>query len=929
MPRQSLAPASCTIRSHTASRLGSPPIITTCRSGHGCRSAGSLRRGRTAPGGTAFDGPPQYDRRPCHPSERHDRRPGRPPPRGITRPAGGQSRPCSYARAVAAARDGTRSFARMLLTCRSTVRSLSTSRVAIARFVSPAATSRSTSSSRGAQAAVRRPRRAAATASRASSGCAPSSANTAAAASCSIAAASSSPSARHAAASRTRVRAASYGACRSCHSRAAVRRATSAAGGVAVGEVQRAARVGGDRRQHAGVVVRRHALELRGGVLGRLAVAGGERDLDAGRQQAPPPCRVALLREARGRSRCARRPACPAPSAAGPGRAAARSPAGSRRGRPPRPRRGRRAGGGSRPDGSRRGGGAGAAPLLEPSRGALGLGQRVVPGALLLQHLRTVQQAVAREGDQRGLAVAPRLEGVRPRVRAPQLAQLLAAGEHAAVEEARDDGRELAVDDGDHRLVDAGEPLRHAALADQREALLVRGEGEQVGVAEARGDARRLRRRPRRRRAHSALATWRSSTGSSSQPSSTHGSARAAEQPLGARDPAGREHRVVRHQQQRRARTRSALRRAGAPASACAWWARVRPSTTSSSRPSMYAQVASSSRSAGSRPPAASAAQERAASVRPGAARVGLASLPEGVVAATAFHARASGAAASSGARDADPYSGSSGSPAVQPPSTGITWPVTRPGRGRAEERDHARDVRRLADAAQRDAPHRRPVHGLDLQHRRRHGRPDEGRADGVDADAVAGPVDGEAAGQRGDGALRRGVGGLARQRDQRRLRGHEHDAAGAGRDHRALRDGHRPVERALHVDGPQAVEVGLVDLLGRHVGADHAGAARQRRDGAELRRGAVGRGLDGGPVGHVAAQRQRAAAAGLDQGHGLGLSLGIEVDAGHVGALAGERDGDRLADALRGAGHDGRRAREVEGDRELVSHVSRPRCRR
>src|SRR4051794_3444497 len=56
----------------------------------------------------------------------------------------GQSRRCSYAYAVAAARDDTPSLAKMLLTCRSIVRSLSTSRAAIALLLSPAARRRST-----------------------------------------------------------------------------------------------------------------------------------------------------------------------------------------------------------------------------------------------------------------------------------------------------------------------------------------------------------------------------------------------------------------------------------------------------------------------------------------------------------------------------------------------------------------------------------------------------------------------------------------------------------------------------------------------------------------------------------------------------------------------------------------------------------------
>src|SRR5919106_890201 len=66
------------------------------------------------------------------------------PPTGL-----GQRRSCSYEYAVAAAREDTRSFAKMLLTCRSIVRSLSTSSAAMDLFVAPRATRRRTCSSRG------------------------------------------------------------------------------------------------------------------------------------------------------------------------------------------------------------------------------------------------------------------------------------------------------------------------------------------------------------------------------------------------------------------------------------------------------------------------------------------------------------------------------------------------------------------------------------------------------------------------------------------------------------------------------------------------------------------------------------------------------------------------------------------------------------
>src|SRR5512132_1579030 len=60
----------------------------------------------------------------------------------------GHTRRCSYAYAVAAARDDTPSLVKMLLTCRSTVRSLRTSSAAMALLVWPVATRRSSCTSR-------------------------------------------------------------------------------------------------------------------------------------------------------------------------------------------------------------------------------------------------------------------------------------------------------------------------------------------------------------------------------------------------------------------------------------------------------------------------------------------------------------------------------------------------------------------------------------------------------------------------------------------------------------------------------------------------------------------------------------------------------------------------------------------------------------
>ena len=66
--------------------------------------------------------------------------------------------------------------------------------------------------------------------------------------------------------------------------------------------------------------------------------------------------------------------------------------------------------------------------------------------------------------------------------------ELLAAVDHAAVDEAGGDRRQLAGDGGQHRLVEQRETLVDAAQPDEAVALLVHGEREQVGVAEAAAD---------------------------------------------------------------------------------------------------------------------------------------------------------------------------------------------------------------------------------------------------------------------------------------------------------------------------------------------------------------------------------------------------------------------------------------------------------
>ena len=103
-----------------------------------------------------------------------------------------------------------------------------------------------------------------------------------------------------------------------------------------------------------------------------------------------------------------------------------------------------------------------------------------------------MHEAAAGEGDEVGLALAPARKGGGPLLRAADLIRVLAGEDHAAVDDAGDDRRELAGGDRHHRLVEQPQALLDAPAPDQDVALLVGGEREQVRVAEALADRRGL-----------------------------------------------------------------------------------------------------------------------------------------------------------------------------------------------------------------------------------------------------------------------------------------------------------------------------------------------------------------------------------------------------------------------------------------------------
>jgi hypothetical protein len=106
-----------------------------------------------------------------------------------------------------------------------------------------------------------------------------------------------------------------------------------------------------------------------------------------------------------------------------------------------------------------------------------------------------VDQALAGEGDQAGLAVAPGGQRLGPLAGPAQLGDLLADLDHPAVDRARHRGRELAGHDRHHGLVQQGQTAADRAAGHRGRALEEQGHGDQVGLAGLTADPGRPRRR--------------------------------------------------------------------------------------------------------------------------------------------------------------------------------------------------------------------------------------------------------------------------------------------------------------------------------------------------------------------------------------------------------------------------------------------------
>ena len=113
-----------------------------------------------------------------------------------------------------------------------------------------------------------------------------------------------------------------------------------------------------------------------------------------------------------------------------------------------------------------------------------GLSLRLVPGPSHLEDLRPVHAADARVQRRHGQWLAPSAGGLCPLSGPPEIDQLVARIEQAAVDRACPRRLEVVGEGGQHRLVKQGQPLPHPGLFDQRPPFEEDPQGHQGVVAE-------------------------------------------------------------------------------------------------------------------------------------------------------------------------------------------------------------------------------------------------------------------------------------------------------------------------------------------------------------------------------------------------------------------------------------------------------------
>jgi hypothetical protein len=130
----------------------------------------------------------------------------------------------------------------------------------------------------------------------------------------------------------------------------------------------------------------------------------------------------------------------------------------------------------------RRGGGR-LVDSLRTLAGALRLLQCVLPRAVQLHDLGTMDPADPREGDHVGLFGAPAGQRSGPLAGAAECVHFLTGPDDTAVHQAHDERWQLRRRDGDHDLVQQRQPLLDPSLLQSNATLLVPGAGDQICVS--------------------------------------------------------------------------------------------------------------------------------------------------------------------------------------------------------------------------------------------------------------------------------------------------------------------------------------------------------------------------------------------------------------------------------------------------------------
>ena len=100
---------------------------------------------------------------------------------------------------------------------------------------------------------------------------------------------------------------------------------------------------------------------------------------------------------------------------------------------------------------------------LQPLTRGGGFLNGVAPLAVERQYFRAMYKATPGEGDQLGLLGAPGCQGLGPFPRPVEDLEFLVRFDHAAINQARGDRRELPFGRSQHRLIQKRDPLMHCA----------------------------------------------------------------------------------------------------------------------------------------------------------------------------------------------------------------------------------------------------------------------------------------------------------------------------------------------------------------------------------------------------------------------------------------------------------------------------------